>query len=266
MTKWGARVYVGLITLFLLLPMIVVAGISFNQRKSLFFPPKGFSFKWYGELFTKSDWLEPLTNSLIVASSSGVIAISIALPISYFLWRYKIFFAKALFTLGIIPFMLPPVVTALGFLIFWASLGHYGRIENDIICHGVFLVTLPLMMISLGLESLDKWLIEAASTMGANNRQIFLTIIFPLVLPYIVSGYAFCFVLSLNEYIIAFMVAGVTVETIPIKIVNSLRYGYTPVMGAVAVFFVLLAALLFGLIAWYGDLLKLLGAYAPKDR
>ena len=114
MTKWGARVYVGLITLFLMLPLIVVAGISFNQRKSLFFPPKGFSFKWYGELFTENDWLDPLTNSIIIASSSGVIAISIALPISYFLWRYKIFFAKALFTLGIIPFMLPPVVTALG--------------------------------------------------------------------------------------------------------------------------------------------------------
>ena len=29
------------------------------------------------------------------------------------------------------------------------------------------------MMISLGLESLDKWLVEAESTMGANNRQIF---------------------------------------------------------------------------------------------
>jgi putative spermidine/putrescine transport system permease protein len=56
-----------------------------------------------------------------------------------------------------------------------------------------------------------------------------------------VSGYAFAFVLSLNEYIVAYMVAGFTVETLPIKIFNSLRYGYTPTMAAVTVVFVALA-------------------------
>ena len=89
--------------------------------------------------------------------------------------------------------------------------------------------------------------------------------ILPLVFPYILSSYAFCFVLSLNEYIIAFMVAGVTVQTVPIKIVNSLRYGYTPIMGSVAVIFVFLAAIIFGLIARYGNLLKLLGASGSEE-
>jgi putative spermidine/putrescine transport system permease protein len=56
------------------------------------------------------------------------------------------------------------------------------------------------------------------------------------------------------------MVAGFTVETLPIKIFNSLRYGYTPVMAAVTVAFVLLAVLIFGLIGIYGDLPKLMGA------
>ncbi len=82
----------------------------------------------------------------------------------------------------------------------------------------------------------------------------------PLLVPYMVSGYAFAFVLSLNEYIIAYMVAGFTVETLPIKIFNSLRYGYTPIMGVVSVLFVALAALIFGLIGRFGDLPRLLGA------
>ena len=85
-------------------------------------------------------------------------------------------------------------------------------------------------------------------------------IILPLLTPFMVSGYAFAFVLSLNEYIIAYMVAGFTVETLPIKIFNSLRYGYTPIMGVVAVIFVALAALTFGLIGRYGNLPRLLGA------
>ena len=71
--------------------------------------------------------------------------------------------------------------------------------------------------------------------------------------------------LSLNEYIVAYMVAGFTVETLPIKIFNSLRYGYTPVMAAVAVVFVAVALLVFGLIARFGNLPRLLGALQGRE-
>jgi putative spermidine/putrescine transport system permease protein len=135
-----------------------------------------------------------------------------------------------------------------------------------LISHAIFFVTLPLVTISLGLESIDRQLIEASQVMGADDRTVFRTVILPLVTPYLVSGYAFAFVLSLNEYIIAYMVAGFTVETLPIKIFNSLRYGYTPVMASVAVMFVLVAILVFGLIARFGDLPRLLGAWSSRDQ
>ena len=101
--------------------------------------------------------------------------------------------------------------------------------------------------------------------LGANDQTVFRSIVLPMVRPYLISGYAFAFVLSLNEYIVAYMVAGFTVETLPIKIFNSLRYGYTPVMASVAVVFVFVAGLVFGLIAWFGDLPKLLGAWSGKE-
>jgi putative spermidine/putrescine transport system permease protein len=145
-------------------------------------------------------------------------------------------------------------------MVFWISTGYYGHIIATIISHGIFLVTLPLVTISLGLESMDRQLLEAARTMGADRRKLFFTVILPLIRPYIISGFSFAFVLSLNEYIIAYMVAGFTAETLPIKIFNSLRYGYTPVMAAVAVFFVVLAITVFGLVARFGDLPRLLGS------
>jgi putative spermidine/putrescine transport system permease protein len=49
-------------------------------------------------------------------------------------------------------------------------------------------------------------------------------------------------------------------ETLPIKIFNALRYGYTPTMASVTIFFVAIAALVFGLIARFGDIRRLLGA------
>jgi putative spermidine/putrescine transport system permease protein len=86
-----------------------------------------------------------------------------------------------------------------------------------------------------------------------------------LIVPYMISGYAFAFVLSLNEYIIAYMVAGFTVETLPIKIFNSLRYGYTPIMGVVSVLFVVIAVVVFGLIGRFGNLPRLLGAERLRE-
>jgi len=264
-TRLYRNAFMAAVMIFLAAPLVVVAAVSVNAKKQLLFPPRGFSLNWYVELFTQNDWLNAVKNSLIIATASGLLAISIALPLAYFAWRYRVFYAKALFALGVAPFMLPPVITALGFLIFWINIGMYGQMAATLVSHAIFFVTLPLVTISLGLESIDEEVVEAAQTMGANDRTVFRTIILPLVRPYIVSGYAFAFVLSLNEYIVAYMVAGFTVETLPIKIFNSLRYGYTPVMASVAVLFVATAILVFGLIARFGDLPKLLGAWSERE-
>lgn len=257
--------YLGLMILYLSGPLVVVGGVSLNAKKVLFFPPDGTSLRWYVELLAQKEWLVPIKNSLIIAASSSLIALSIALPLAYFLWRHKVFYARVLYALGISPFILPPVITALGFLSFWVMAGMYGKMITTMISHAIFFVTLPLVTISLGFESIDHEIVEAAETMGADSRTAFKTVIFPMVRPYLISGYAFSFVLSLNEYIVAYMVTGFTVETLPIKIFNSLRYGYTPVMACVAIMFVLLAAVIFGLIGRFGDLPKLMGAMNPED-
>lgn len=261
----GRSLYLGLVVLFLALPLLIVAGVSVNQPRQLLFPPQGFSLRWYNELFADSGWRNALINSVVIAVTSAALAVAIAFPLAWFLWRYRVRYARALWALGVAPFTLPPVVTALGFLLFWISVGLYGQMPATIVSHAIFFVTLPLVTISLGLESVDRQLLEAAATMGADERTTFRTVVLPLLRPYLISGYAFAFVLSLNEYIVAYMVAGFTVETLPIKIFNSLRYGYTPVMAAVAVAFVLLAALIFGLIAKLGDLPRLLGAYGGRE-
>ena len=184
----------------------------------------------------------------------------IALPLAWFLWRRVAPWANIFQVLGVAPFTLPPVITALGLLTFWATSGFYGQPWTAVIGHAIFFVTLPLVTLSLGFSAIDRSLVEAAATMGADDRTIFHTVIFPLILPYMVSGYAFAFVLSLNEYIVAYMTVGFTMETLPIKIFNALRYGYTPTMASVTVFFLAIAALVFGAIARFGDLPKLLGA------
>jgi len=258
------NLYMSVIALILIAPLCVIAAISFNEKKFLSFPPKGFSFRWYEEIFTDDAWFSALQNSLSVAACAALLAVSIALPIAYCLWRYGFFYARVLYSLGVSPFVLPPVIMALAFLLFFTTVGVHGKMINVIMAHGIFLVALPLVTISLGLESVSKEMVEAGRTLGADDKTVFRTVTLPIIRPYLISGFAFAFVLSLNEYIIAFMTVGFTVETLPIKIFNSLRYGYTPVMASVAVLFIVVNVVIFGLIGRFGNLPKLLGAWSEE--
>ncbi|OHV84915.1 ABC transporter permease [Rhizobium sp. LCM 4573] len=256
------RLFFFVVGLFLALPLIVVAGVSINEKQTLAFPPQGFSLSWYGEIFTNSEWRNALIASVTLAALSAALALLVALPLAWFLWRRVAPWANIFRLLGVAPFTLPPVITALGLLTFWATTGFYGQPWTAVISHAIFFVTLPLVTLSLGFTAIDRSLVEAAATMGADDRTIFRTVVMPLILPYVVSGYAFAFVLSLNEYIVAYMTVGFTMETLPIKIFNALRYGYTPTMASVTVLFLAIAAVVFGLVARFGDLPKLLGAMA----
>lgn len=252
--------YLALFAIYLVGPILVITAVSFNAKKFLAFPPRGFSFRWYAEIFVANDWFSALMNSLLIAACSALLAVLIAIPVSYMAWRYGLRYAKALFSLGIAPFILPPVIMALAFLLFFANVGMHGWTINVIIAHAIFLLALPLVTVSLGLESVDMSLIEASQTMGADNATVFRTVILPIAAPFAFAGFAFCFVLSLNEYIIALMTVGFTVETLPIKIFNALRYGYTPVIASIAVVFLVINVLVFALIAKFSNLSRILGA------
>ena len=248
------------VVVFLVGPLLVVAMVSFNQNRYMDFPPEGLSLDWYAELLNNVGWRNAIVRSLFIASLSAALAVAVATPLAYVLRAYKIRLSPLLYSLGILPFMLPPVIIAIGAQVFWLSTGHFSRIENVVIAHGIFFSTLPLVTISVAMEQIDASLSEAAQTLGANPRVTFRTIVLPLLVPSIVMGYAAVFVLSLNEYIVAFLVAGFSVETLPIKIFNSLRYGFTPTIASVAVVFILIAATVFTLFAIFGSLLRFLGA------
>ncbi|KZB59097.1 MULTISPECIES: ABC transporter permease [Thalassospira] len=263
--KFVLRLFLGSLVLFLSAPLVVVAGVSFNEKKSLSFPPQGFSLDWYAQIFTDDGWRQALFNSVGVAIGASCLSVIVAFPLAWFLWRFHAPWARIVQVLGLAPFILPPVITALGFLSFWTTAGAYGQPWTVVISHGIFFVTLPLVTLTLGFDAVDDSLVEAAATMGADDKTILRTVILPLILPYIISGMAFAFVLSLNEYIVAYMAVGFTVETLPIKIFNSLRYGYTPTMASVTVLFVAVAVIVFGLIARFGDLPRLLGAWRHDE-
>ena len=59
------------VLVFLCLPVLIVAPMSFSDAKSLEFPPPGFSLRWYQNLLGNPIWLEAGKNSLMLASLSS---------------------------------------------------------------------------------------------------------------------------------------------------------------------------------------------------
>ena len=264
MSRLFSQLVLWFVALGIFTPIIIVAGVSIGASKTIAFPPQEFSLHWYQMLFTDPDWLKAIGTSLLVACLAALISVTLALAINYVLWRLKTGFAKLVFALGLGPFLLPPIILALGASLFWAEIGWYGRIEATVISHGIFFVTLPLVVLARGFASLTDDVVEAAQMMGATPRQLFRTIVLPLITPYLLTGFALVFIISVNEYLIANMVSGFVVETLPIKIFNNVRYGYSPVVAAASMLFIGITVAVLLLVARSTDLLGLLGVNKDK--
>jgi len=260
LARLGRYLFLSVFAVFLALPLLIVAGVSFNETRRMRFPPEHWSARWYVDFLNDPAWMGALRSSLLIAALAALLAVTIVLPICYFEWKYRLRLARTLNLLGRVPFMLPPVVLSVVFLVFWSSVSHVGRLEDVVVGHAVVFLQLPLAAMALGFSSIDRSLIEAAQTMGARDTDIFRTIVLPIILPYMISGMLFVCLLSLNEYIIAQMVVGFAIETLPIRIFNNLRAGFSPAMCVGAVLFMLTGLVGYVLIALISDLPKLLGS------
>jgi putative spermidine/putrescine transport system permease protein len=160
-------------------------------------------------------------------------------------------------------FLFPGVVVAVMFSALWGVVGHVGQIENVVISHAAVFLGIPLSLLAVGFESIDRSLVEAASTMGADETEAFRRVIAPAIAPYVVCALAYVVVLSMNEYLIAYMVAGFTVQTLPIRIFTNMRAGYEPTMCVAAVLFMVVGFAVFSALSIIGDLPRLMGRQKP---
>lgn len=254
------RIWLWLVGGVLIAPFVVVLGVSVGASKTITFPPEALSVVWYETLFTDADWLAAIGRSLLIAVLAAALSVAIALAANYALWRSGSGFSKLTFALGLGPFLLPPIILALGASLFWAEVGWYGRLEAVVISHAVFFVTLPLVIIARGFAALTDEVVEAARTLGATEAQVFRTVVLPLITPYMITGFALVTIISVNEYLVANMIAGFVVETLPIKIFNNVRYGYSPVVASASILFVAITVTVLVLLARVADLIALLGA------
>ncbi len=233
--RYGTGGFVALVMAFIAVPLAIVMAVSVTPERFLTFPPGGFSLQWYVEVFTDTSWLEAIVTSLVIATGAAILSTTIGGTLAFALDRYDYRLRDVFGAFGILPILIPPVIFGVAFLIFFLRIGLQGSVLGIIIAHGIFYAPFPFILIAQGLDELERTYEEAAMNLGASPLKTIRTITYPLLQANVVAGAMFAFILSLNEYIIAWLLSFFLVSTIPIQIFTQLRYGYSPSIAAASV-------------------------------
>ncbi len=225
------KIYLGLITVLMYLPIVLVVIYSFNESKisSIW---GGFSLKWYESLFKDEDMFEGLVNRLILAMSCRLFAAIIGTTAAVGFTKIQPKSKGFVEYLSMLPIMIPEIILGMVFMVFFELLGLPFGMLTLILAHTTFCIPYIYMLVKARLVGMDKSLAEAARDLGAGENQVFWQITLPLLMPAILSGMLLCFAMSFDDVIISLFVTGVNVNTLPIKIYTQMKTGVTPQINA----------------------------------
>src|SRR5699024_6526634 len=178
--------------------------------------------------------IDALRLSRQVASLSLVINVPLAFIAAYALARCEFPGKKLLNGLSHLPLVLPPVVTGYLLLLVFSTQAPVGAWLKDTLgvvfafrwtgaalAAAVMGFPLAVGAIRLAIESVDRRIEDAASTLGAHPLWIFCTITLPLIVPGIITGAILAFARALGEFgaTIVFVsnIQGMT-QTLPLAI------------------------------------------------
>lgn len=241
---YGLRGLVGIVLIFLILPILVIVPLSFNADTFLMYPMAGFSMRWYEEIFTSGQWQLAMMNSLIVSPLSTLLAMVLGTLASIGLVRTD-FPGKALLTAVLIsPMVVPVVIVGVAVYIFFAPLGLTGSYTGLVIAHAVLGVPFVVTTVTATLQGFDFNLVRAASSLGANPVVAFFKVTLPLVAPGIISGGLFAFATSFDEVVVTLFLASPEQTTLPRQMFSGIRENISPAIAAVATILILLSTLM----------------------
>ena len=224
---------IGLVYLFLYMPILAVVVFSFNSGEQISVW-EGFTFGWYAKLFEDAALWRACRNSLMVAGVATIIATVIGTAAALAIERHRFRFRTALVRVLYLPIIIPDIVLAIALLTFYVQVRIPLGLITVIIAHAVFNIAYVTIVVRARLQGYDNTLEEAARDLGANEWQTFWQITFPLIAPGIIGGALLAFTLSIDDFVITFFTAGVGYTTLSVHIYSLLKFGITPKINAIS--------------------------------
>jgi len=235
------RMYCGAVLLFLIAPILAVMPLSFNSVPFFTYPMPGLSLRWYQDFFLTDRWQGALHNSLIVASSTTVLAMILGTLAALGLSRANFPMRTAVMSLLISPIVVPVVITAVGMYFFFAEVGLLNTYTGLILAHTALASPFVVITVTATLVGFDHSLSRAAASLGASPSMVFFKVILPLILPGMISGALFAFGTSFDEVVVVLFVASPEQRTLPKVMFAGIREMISPTITAAATVLILVS-------------------------
>jgi len=224
-----------LVYAYLVVPSLVVIPISFGgPGADLSFPPQTFSLQLYEELFTTATWMQPVLQSVKIAAIVCVLVTALAVPAAYALVRYEFAGKRFVMMLMMSPVVVPVIVLALGMYLYFSRLGSTGTTLALVLGHSVYVTPFVIVTVAAGVRQLDPAIEFAATMVGAPRRTVFFRVVLPQLVPSVIAGALFAFLISFDEVVIAWFLSSAQTTTLPVRMYSSIHWGVSPVIAAVS--------------------------------
>lgn len=220
--------------IFLYAPILLLVVFSFNDSRFAAAAWKGFTFRWYLDLFTDRAIGTALRNSLYIAVVSTLISAVFGTMVSLAMERYRFKGKLAFDALLYLPIIIPDIAMAVMLLMFFVLIKMpLGRL-TIIVSHVAFNISFVSVVVRARLAQFDRSLEEAAQDLYADRWQTFRRVTLPLIMPGILGGSLLAFTLSLDDFVITFFTSGPGSTTLPLKIYSMVKLGVTPEINALS--------------------------------
>lgn len=240
--KTLSRVYLGIIFLFLYLPILVLVVLSFNDSRSRVVWG-GFTLKWYASCFQDETILSAFTTTLQITFAAAVLSTIIgtlaAIGISAMKKRNKTIMLGA----TNIPLLNADIVTGISLMLLFVKFTNLGFV-TVLIAHITFDIPYIILNVLPKLNQASRYTYEAALDLGASPLYAFYKITWPEIKSGVFSGFLMAVTMSLDDFSITFFTKGAGVNTLSTMLYTELRKGIRPELYALSTILFLFAFLL----------------------
>jgi spermidine/putrescine transport system permease protein len=210
---------------FLYVPVLFLPLFSFNDSVFVAFPLTGFTTQWYGQMLADAAMLHALRNSLEVGAIAALVSTMLAIPTAKALTRYRVPGGATILGVVNLSLFIPEIVLGISLLILLNTAGVPRSLATIVLGHIVVCVPFAITVLMSRFDGFDKSLEEASLDLGENGWMTFWRVTFPLALPGIVSSLLLSFMVSFDDFMIAFFLSG-DEATLPIYIWGQMRFPY----------------------------------------
>lgn len=227
------KFYMLMIFFFLYAPVLVLIVFSFNNSKSLG-RWTGFTLKWYKELFHDRQIMSSLYYTIVIAVLSSIIATIAGTVAAIGIHGMNKLGKTVIMNLSYLPVVNPDIVTGISLMILFIFLNMKLGFVTLLLAHITFNIPYVILSVLPKLKQLDKHLYEAALDLGATPFRAFSKIIFPEIMPGVITGFLLAFTLSIDDFVISFFTTGSGVSNLSITIYSMARRGIKPEINALS--------------------------------